>query len=202
MQIIARLLSYIFHPLLIPTYAIFFLVYVNPYLFGTIPSYHSFFILRTVVLYSVAYPLIVFLLMRLLGFIESYQIKDQKQMILMYMPTAFFFLWTCIVYYKSEYNEILSDVMLGATIILSLGLFLTAIAEKISIHAMSMGGLLAVVLFSANIASFDISLILTSTILLAGVIGTSLLLLNKHQPREIYRGYMVGFMCQAIAFLF
>lgn len=201
MKILSKLISFLFHPIFVPTYAILFLVWSNPYEFGQLGSYDSFFILQTAILYSVLYPLFVVVLLRLLDFIDNYEMRDRKNRILVFIPTSFFFWWTFIVYLKSDYPEVLSDVMLGATISISIALVVTSVFSKISLHAIGMGGLLAIALFSVNIAVKDVSLFLFATIFFAGLVGTARLYLNAHNLKEIYNGYLVGFLSMFFTFL-
>ncbi len=202
MQAIALLLSYIFHPIFIPFYATFFLVWCNPYMFGQIPSYDSVFVLRTVLLYSIFFPLFTVFLMKRLDFISDYEVQDKRERVLVYMITSSYFLWTFFVMWREGFREEITDVMLGATIALTLGFVITTISEKVSAHTIGMGGLFAVVLFATNIARKDITSVIFATIILAGLIGTCRLLLNAHTPREVYNGYMIGFLCMALALLF
>ncbi|MEZ4886393.1 MAG: hypothetical protein R3E32_16780 [Chitinophagales bacterium] len=201
MKVFAQFISLVFHPIFVPTYAILFLVWCNPYEFGQMDSYDAFFIIRTAVLYSILYPLFVVVLMRLLDFIDSYEMRDRKNRILVFIPTSFFLWWTFIVFLKSDYNEILSDVMLGATISISIALVVTSIFSKISLHAIGMGGLFAIVLFSVNIAAKDVSMFLFASIFVAGLVGTCRMWLDAHDLREVYNGYLVGFLSMLFAFI-
>ncbi len=201
MKILSKLISFIFHPIFVPTYAILFLVWSNPYEFGQFGSYDSFFILQTAILYSILYPLFVVVLLRLLDFIDNYEMRDRKNRILVFIPTSFFFWWTFIVYLKSDYSEVLSDVMLGATISISIALVITSVFSKISLHTIGMGGLFAIALFSVNIAVKDVTVFLFAAIFIAGLVGTCRMYLKAHNLQEVYNGYLVGFLSMFFAFL-
>ncbi len=202
MNFIAQLVSLVFHPLFVPTYSMLFLLWGNPYQFGRLDSYEGLFVLQTVISYSILYPLFVVVLMRLLDFIDNYQLRDRKNRILVFIPTSFFFWWTFIVFLKSDYPEILSDIMLGATISICIALLVTAVFSKISLHTIGMGGLFAIVLFSVNIAVKDVSLFLFATIFVAGLVGTCRMYLKAHNLQEVYNGYLVGFLSMFFALVF
>ena len=193
MRFFAQFISFIFHPIFIPTYAIFFLVWSNPYEFGQLGSYDSLSIMQIVISYSVLYPLFIVVLMRLLDFIDNYELRDRKNRILVFIPTSFCFWWTFIVFLKSDHLEVLSDVMLGATISICIALVITSVFSKISLHTIGMGGLFAIVLFSVNIAAKDVSFFLFATIFIAGLVGTCRMWLNAHNLQEVYNGYLLGF---------
>ena len=207
MKIIAHLISFLFHPVLVPTYAVLFVIWCNPFKFGYVfKDGHLFtadalFITRTAVLYSILYPLFTLSLMKGLGFVDSYQVKTREERILIYISTIFYFGWTFFVFYQSSYHEIMSDIMLGSTIALSAALVFTALYHKISAHAIGMGGLLAIIFYASSVSVYDISSYIMLAIFLAGIVGTARLLLKAHTPEEVYMGYVVGVASQVAAFL-
>jgi len=80
-------------------------------------------------------------------------------------------------------------------------LVVTSVFSKISLHTIGMGGLFAIALFSVNIAVKDVSLILFLTIFIAGLVGTARMYLDAHNLKEVYNGYLVGFLSMFFAFL-
>ncbi len=207
-QYLAHIISYLFHPILIPTYAMILLIWCNPYKFGhlfykdLVFTGDSLFILRTTVLNSIFFPLFTITLMKMLGFINNYDVKTRNERILVYIATFIYFLSTFIAFYKLSFHEAITDVMLGSTIAVGAALFITAAFMKISAHAIGVGGLLAIVLSAINLSVRDLSFVLMATILIAGIVGTCRLLVDAHEPREVYAGYMVGFICMALVFIF
>lgn len=202
MRSIAQFLSVVFHPIFIPTYATFLLVWSNPFFFGKLLDPDSFAILRTVVLYSVVYPLITLVLMRTLDFISSYNPTDYRERILLGIPTVFYFFWTYVVQHKSPYNQAVADIPLAATICVAIAMVLTATKDKISMHAMGMGALLSVMLVLPKFSVHDLSTPLLCVILLSGLICTCRLYLQAHTLRQVYMGFVVGFLVQSLAFIF
>lgn len=203
LRFLAQFISVVCHPLFVPLYAILILLNADPFLFGEPLSYDFMFILRTVVLNALFFPLITVMLMRGLNFIDSYEIPDRRQRILVYIPTIIFYSWTYTVFLKSEYHVAVGNIMLGATLAVSLALVINALYAKISMHTLGMGGLMAVALFvSRNIAKFDLSGTLMLVILVAGAVGTARLLLRSHTYAEVYYGYITGFLSMAIPFIF
>ena len=214
----AFILSVIFHPLLVPTYMLLTLLWVNPFLFG-VPSPGEPLALQTLVmifLYTFAIPGIAILIMKGLDMIDSITMEDRMDRIGPYLLVGILYLW---VYYnltnQSSIPPIFSAFLLGATIGLFLAFFLN-LFTKISAHAVGMGGLSAVVLitalqfspgsFSLHLFGYDYrvstTLLLLLTILLAGLVGTSRLRLKAHEPIDVYGGYLVGFAAQFIALRF
>ncbi|OWY23001.1 hypothetical protein C7N43_03075 [Sphingobacteriales bacterium UPWRP_1] len=201
MKNLAKVISLLLHPIFIPSYTALFMVWALPNIFGYITSAQAVFVIRTIVFYTLLYPLFIVFLMKKLGFIDNYNIADRKQRILVFIPMAFMFMWTYTVLYKAQTPHITASMMMGCTIALFLSMIINIMIEKISIHAIGMGGMFAMVLFTAGISIYNISWALMLVVLLGGLVGTARLVLQAHQPREVYNGYMLGFLCMAGAML-
>ena len=139
--------------------------------------------------------------MRGLGFVKNLEIIDRNERIMLYIPTMVFFFWTYQVLNK-EYHEFLSDVLLGAFLGVAVAFVINAVKDKISAHAIGMGGLFSIAVFASKLAVYNIAPIIMGVIVLAGIVGTSRLVLNAHTNREVYSGYLVGFLCMSLALIF
>jgi len=161
-------------------------------------------LLASTFLNSFLLPTIFIVLMRLLGFIDDFQLEDRRQRVLPFMAVSFFFLWAYIAFKQAFSIEILSDVMLGAGIAVCVALVITVLFYKISIHTIGMGGLVALVFYSilVGIPTHNITWFFCLLILSAGLVGTARLLLDAHVEREVLGGYLVGFCCMFVVFLF
>lgn len=201
MKFLAHLISLLFHPIFIPTYTAFFVVWVLPNVFGYFTSASAVFFLRTIVLFTLLYPLFIVFLMRQLGFIDSFNVTDRKQRILVFIPMAFMFTWTYTVLHREQAPNIAANMMLGATIALFLSMIVNILFEKISLHAIGMGSMFATVLFASGSGIYNTTWALMLSIFIAGLVGSARLVLAAHQPREVYNGYMLGFMCMAFSLL-
>lgn len=202
MHYIAQFLSVVFHPVFVPTYAIAFLLYTNPHIFGPWGTPEIIRILLIAILNTIFFPLFAIFLMRQLGFIESFQMKERQQRILVFIPTLVFWTHTFITFSKLDNTPILPDIILGSVIGLSVALVISAVFSKISLHAIGMGGLMATVLLAAHATYYDLTFHLCGIIILAGLVGSARLALQAHTTREVYNGYMVGFLCMALPLIF
>ena len=77
-RIAARIISFIFHPLFIPVYISWFLIYINPLFPAINPSDKWILLLRFIVMYTV-FPLVTVFLAKGLGFIQSIFLKNTKR---------------------------------------------------------------------------------------------------------------------------
>ena len=196
----AKFFTYLFHPLLLPTYSFALVIYTNPYLFGNYGDYTWIPILK-VFLNTFMFPVFAVLMMRQLGFLKSFTMNDAKERIIPYISTLMFFIWTFMVFCKSGDPVILSAIMLGACLATSVA-FLINMFRKISLHATGMGAMLALAFGNAFFSAHNLIFSLMLVSIIAGVIGTSRLVLKAHRDSDLYLGYFIGFMMQMVAFKF
>ena len=65
---------------------------------------------------------------------------------------------------------------------------------------MGAGNLLGIIFPLISISTYDLRFVLVTLILVAGIIGAARLILNAHNPREVFTGYLIGFTGQFVAF--
>lgn len=217
MIFVSRLFSSLFHPIFILNYVLILLYLVNPYLFGIQDDRQKGLLFISVFLLSVFFPIFTILVMKLVGFVDSIEVKDRKERVLPLVLTSIFYLW---LYVNIRQNSIVpvafSIFVLGATIALFVAFFINNFS-KISLHTVGMGGFVAMIFlirgyFSYGVfyfqigplGSFAVSLdfLLFFSILAAGIVGTARLALQAHRKQDVYMGYLVGFLSQLIAFNF
>ncbi len=212
---IAKIISFLFHPLLILTYMTVLLLTINPFWFGVNRVSDKIPLLLAVFFSSFVIPGIAVLMLRFLGLVESMELRDKKERIGPYIITGIFYLWLYINF-RNDPNmpPIFYTFVLGSVIGLFLAFFIN-IFSKISAHTVGMGGLIGMLLILLRFGSFDPVLIHLGTIgvlrttmgtilligiLIAGLVGTSRLLLQAHDNLDLYGGYMVGLAAQLFAF--
>lgn len=217
LRFFAQAVSVVFHPLLMLTYMLVLLLLVNPYLFGVNSLEGGKVLVMLVFLSTFFIPAFSVLMMKFLGLVESLQMEDRMERIGPYIITGVFYLWMFRNFLdNNDIPTAYTSFVLGAVIGLFVTFFLN-VFTKISAHAVGMGGLLAMVIitmFLFSYGAFTVSLpmmgsvqismntVLMLTILMAGLVGTCRLVLDAHEPSDLYGGYLVGFITQFIALRF
>ena len=186
-----------------------------PEYFATPDPRQKTFIILSFLTLSVLFPLLGIALMRMQGLVGSLELKTKKERIGPMILIAIFYLW---LYVNIRNNTLVPPVItffvLGSVIALFIGLFINSFS-KISLHCVGAGGLVTGILFLYSrfvFETFDIvlpfsdwvwrvsnDLVLLVSLIVAGLIGTSRLLLGAHKNDEIYGGYLVGIISQMIA---
>ncbi|MBX2902074.1 MAG: phosphatase PAP2 family protein [Chitinophagales bacterium] len=193
----ANTISYVFHPLLFPTYGTVAIISSNPYLFGNFNAKNQFIWVVLVFVLTFIFPTVWLVMMRKLQMIESLELRTNKERIIPFIAIATFYLWAYRMFKPSAgnaffANEIVSNMLLGATISIFIG-FVINIFSKVSLHAMGAGCFFALCLTLVRYSDFNLTLLIIAAIVVAGAIGSARLILGAHSPREVFSGYLIGF---------
>ena len=200
-RVAARIISFVFHPLFIPVYLSWFLIYVNP----LFPAIHSgdkwILLLRFVVMYTV-FPLVTVFLAKGLGFVQSVYLKTQKDRIIPYVVCGIYYFWMWYVL-KNQPEFPGYFVMLSLAIFLasSLGLIVNSFI-KISMHTIAIGVMITFMLLLAFSTDVNYGFYIAIAFLLAGLVSTARLINSDHNPVEVYAGLVAGILAQLVAYYF
>jgi hypothetical protein len=199
-RILAKIISYIFHPLFVPVYvAAFLLVVAEPYFFtSSSPARKILEIIRFFILYSF-FPLVTVLLCKALGFLQSIYLKTQKERIIPYIAcNVYYFFMAYVLRHQSEYAPEVVQFAMAIFIASSAGL-IANIYMKVSMHAISMGILLMFMGILAPLQPVNYTLYVSIAVLIAGLVCTARLIVSDHTPKEIYVGLIIGIASQLLA---
>ncbi len=198
----AHLLSFLFHPLFIPAYVTAFLIFVHPFVFAAVNEKVRILRLISVVLLTAFFPAFTVFLLKRLGFISSIFLRTQKERIIPYIASMTYFFW---IFHVSRNLPDSPPVF----VLLTLGIFLSSIGAlmaniyfKISMHAIAMGGMFCFFVMLSMQGEFTMGVYLCVAMLIAGMVCSSRLIISDHHPFEVYSGFFVGILCQAVAAFF
>lgn len=204
LRFIAKLVSYIFHPLFVPTYIFIFLMYQVPYEFAGISEFQLQLRLFSTFWLTAFFPAFgVFLLWRL-RFSESIFLRTQKERIVPYVITMIFYWWMYFLSRNPKFSDqpaVLTFFYLGIFISTSVGLVLNNFF-KISLHGMGAGGAVAAIILFAMYYHMPLGAAISIATVLAGIVCTARFLVSDHTNKEIYTGLLVGAGCQLVAYWF
>ena len=200
-RIAARIISFIFHPLFIPVYISWFLIYINPLFPAINPSDKWILLLRFIVMYTV-FPLVTVFLAKGLGFIQSIFLKTQKDRIIPYIVCGIYYFWMWYVL-KNQPEFPRYFVMLSLAIFIAsfLGLIINSFM-KVSMHAISVGVMITFILLLAFLTDANYGFYIAIAFLLAGAVSSARLINSDHYPIEVYAGLVVGIVAQLVAYYF
>jgi len=197
---IAKILSLVFFPLLIPTYTLLIIFNINVYFSMIIPQLAKLQILGMVFLITFIFPLFMMILFQRIGIIKSLYMKTKEERTLPYLMTIIFFYLTSYLLKQIQISPIFYYFILGATFLIIITLIINFF-WKISIHMIGIGGMLGTFMGLSFLWMIDISFLIILLVLCSGVTGYARLKLNAHNPAQIYSGFLLGTSFMLFLFL-
>ena len=212
MKSIFVLLSYFLHPLFVLTYALIILLAIDPFSFGSSTIGEQLPLIVICLVYTVLFPLISIMVMKLIGFVDSLDMVDRQERIGPLIITIVFYTWMYLnVRHNPGVPESFTVIALGSVFALGLA-FLVNVFDKVSLHSVGIGGLIGFVALLIFVFDYDwinfgsqriqLAALLIALILVAGAVGASRLYLNAHKPPQIYGGLVIGLLGQLLAWRF
>ncbi len=188
---LARVISWLFHPLMMPLYILLLLLNHPGFMPLPLVFYYKMALIGVVVLTTMLFPLFFTWMLCRLGIISSIFMNTKEDRIFPILAISVFYYITYFLLRGIHISTIFSYYMLGATLLAILSLIIT-FSRKISLHTIAIGSCTG--LFLGLSLNFGINLMteIYVSILLAGIVGFARLKANSHQPAEIYSGFVMG----------
>ncbi|MFN5325451.1 MAG: hypothetical protein ACK5C5_11070 [Bacteroidota bacterium] len=192
---LARLLSYVLHPLFMPFYAVMLVLNLNTYLAFSISGHVQQVVLSVVFITTAALPIItaVFLLQR--GSIQSLEMESSRERQLPFVATAAYYLMGYYLLKQLPIPVLLANMVLGAALAI-LTAWLINFKWKISIHMVGIGGLAGLLTGLSIRLDAGLSAPIIYAILISGMLGNARILLGAHNPLQVYAGFTLGFVLE------
>ena len=198
---IAKVISVIFHPLLIPTYALLLLINTNTHFTRVLPENYRYIIVAFVFLSSFVLPTLIMLILLKMGKIKSLEMKSRQERTLPLFIVAGFFYATYFMLKQGPHLALFNIFMLGATLLVIISLLINTIT-KISIHMVALGGMFGTFAGFAIAFHVELTFILYAILLVAGLTGFARLKLEAHSQAQVYSGFALGAIFMLGLFLF
>ena len=198
-NVVWRLISLIFHPIFIPIYLLYILVFLHPVMFSGFSESEKWRTIIISIINLVFFPLLTVFLLKALGFIQSFFLHTQKDRIIPFIAFGIFSFWAYTVFKnQSQYPREWPAFIFGVFLASSAGL-IANIYNKVSMHAIGMGGWLAFILLLVYTNNFPIPWLVAIVLILTGLVCTARLKTNSHTDFEVYLGLFIGVVAQLIA---
>lgn len=198
---VARFLSVVLHPLLIPSLGLIILFQLNTYLsYSLTPNAKGMILLILFVNTAVA-PVLSILLLKKTGMISDVMLDERSERMVPLLLSAIYFFITYYLLRKIALPSLLYFYVIGATILILLTLIITY-RWKISIHMVSMGGLTGFLISLAMLLHLNIDWMIILAFLASGMLGTSRIKLNAHNLSQVFAGYLLGIGVMLMLFFY
>ena len=194
----AKVLSVLFTPFYLPILGLLIL-FIFSYL-SLLPLTYKLFLLLMFYLFT------VFLPTALIRFYRRYQgwtlieLGSRERRAIPYVISIFSYLLCYYIMAATHVPHFMGSILIAALVIqvacAIINLFIT-----ISTHTAAIGGVTGALLAFSVIFSFNPVWWLCIVLLLAGMVGTSRMILRQHSLRQVVLGYLAGVACSFVSVL-
>lgn len=200
---IALLISYIIHPVFIPTYIFTAFLYYGNIIFEPYSIAAQSYVVILILITTAIIPLVLlainlFLLQKKITN-KTLLMESRKDRII---PFFYIGIYYCILTYMFFTYLNFPILLTSLMIIISACVLSTAIISlfwKISAHAISLGASLMIfILMNTIMPNEHIFYVIIGTLFISGITLASRLNLNAHTPAQIYTGFAVGIFLSGI----
>jgi hypothetical protein len=196
-----KIISYVFHPILMPTLGIFIVMVSDPYIYQVLDGLSPWLIfLSSIFVCTAVMPVSLSWLLLKMGRVTSLSQptdNDRKQLM------AFTELWFILAYFAvhniPSVGRSLTYYMLGVNIAM-IATLLTSLVTKVSLHAVGIGGILGTIIGMMYYTRVQMLPQVAIAIALVYLVGFSRYKLKAHNGGDIFIGNIIGISCQALVF--
>lgn len=203
MSYFMKLVSGIFHPLLLASYFLLILYFYQPTFFSPIPLPQVPKLIFASFVTTFVIPVLSILIMRYTSRISSLSLNAREERLLPFLSILMFYGATTYLFtFRLGMKPPLSSMMIAMSLLIGILLIITNWI-KISIHAAAiwaLAGLMAGILisFPGNHLLYHV----ITCVLVAGLVSSSRLYLARHSLQEVWMGGALGFSTGLISVLF
>lgn len=196
----AKLISYLLHPLLMPTYLLGFLFSWQAYFAMVLSAKAKWMLLGLIFTNTFILPVLLFLLLIHRRVIESVHMRLREERFLPLLITGGMYFLTFYFLRRLQISPVYYLFFLGASLMVVVALIVN-FYTKISLHTLSIGAVLGAFIGVAIRFNMAVVPYILALILLSGLVGFARLKLNAHKPYQVYLGFLVGVSVMLMLFL-
>lgn len=194
----ARFFSTVLTPLLAPTYGAFLALWTS--VLCLLPNGTRLTVLVMIFGITCILPLIGIGVLHHFGIITNKHLVKRKERLLPYLMGVACLIGTCF-YLQHIHSPAWFIMFIAGAAAASIVCLLVNLLWKISAHMAGMGGLVAL-LFQIHVqglSAFNLFWVINGTIILAGMLGTSRMILRRHTVMQVLTGFAVGYAAVTVA---
>ncbi len=198
---IAQVISVVFYPLFVPTYAFAILLSMPAYFSALMPAGAKWMVLGIVFLTTCILPTGFIIAMIKTGMVSTTYLSKREDRTMPYIVSIIFFYLTYYLFKQLQLSAVFYYFMIGATMlnILAMGI---NFFWKISSHMAAIGALAGMMFGLSYFLGTNYFTLISISLIMAGITGFARLKLEAHTPAQIYTGFLLGFFTILSLFLY
>lgn len=197
MQYFSRIVSSLFTPLLTPTYGVFLALWTSILCYRSLETRIA--VLLMIFIITCVLPFVFISILFRLKLIENRELDNRKDRTIPYIAAILSYVATTFYLVYVHAPIWLVAFMAGATLTVVVTMIVN-LWWKISAHSAGFGGIIALLLFmqTDGVQAFNLIWITCAVILLAGLVGSARLYLERHTLGQVAVGFLNGYFCVKI----
>jgi hypothetical protein len=196
----AKIISVVFHPIFIPLYGLIILLSAPTFL-GYLPFEIKRIIFLVVLVNNVFLPLALIWFFRFRNLISTYEIEDRRERTIPLLTASILYCTTSFIVFNYQIPFFLKSFIFAVSVV-SIIVSMINFWWKISIHAVGAGALTATVFVLSLKMYTPLTWYLAAVILTGGLVLSSRLKLNYHNPSQVWVGFLTGLLGISLFILF
>jgi hypothetical protein len=198
MKKVAPIISYLFHPLLIPSIGLLVLLNSGTYLSLLDPAAKRA-ILFVMVLGTLVFPLMMLPILYYRNLVSSYQDATREDKLIPQIIILVLYIITFVYFHRLPLSRVIHAYVLSTALVLFL-LVLLNLKFHICIHSAALGGLTGLIIALIFLYESPLESVLILSLLAGGITGTSRLALGTTSG-GVLAGYLLGFAVVLVTIL-
>ena len=197
---LSKVISFFFHPIFMPTYAIFLLFSFSPLFSDFMSMSQKTQIVQLVIIFTLLLPIFSVLILKKFNVVTSIYMENREER---RWPLLFTIIWYYLLFRLLDsihIQYIVIQLLFGAMLILLLAIIVSNF-WKISLHMLGIGGVLGAFFAIQTLFGGNIFLIIT-LLFCAGLVGFARVNEGPHTLSQVYLGFLVGFCTEFLIFYF
>ena len=195
---VARFMSTALTPLLMPTYGIFLILWVS--VLCLLPYGSRVAVLLVCMGITCIVPLIFLSVLRHFSLIKDLHVNVREQRLFPYLFTALCYGVAAYYLYSSCHAPQWCVMFMVGSAITVILMALINLKWKVSAHMAGIGGVIGLIyqIHVQGLSAFDLLWLLCLSIIVAGLLVSSRLILKRHDIWQVLVGAVVGFLCVSL----
>ena len=192
----AKVLSVVFTPFYLPLLGLAILLAFT-YL-SLLPFMYKLLLLLAFWVFTVFVPTMLIRLYRRYQGWSLFEIGNRERRVIPYVISIVSYLF-CYYLMSAAHVPHFMGVVLMAALVIQVVCAMVNLFIKISTHTAAIGGVVGAIASFSLILGFNPVWWLCLAVLIAGLVGTSRMILRQHTLREIVLGFLVGVVCSFVS---
>ncbi|MBR0048353.1 MAG: hypothetical protein IJP74_03405 [Prevotella sp.] len=195
----AKVISLLFTPFYLPLLGML-LLFMFTYL-SLLPWLYKTMVLTLVYLFTILLPTILIHLYRRYQGWSPIQLSARERRIIPYLISILSYLCLAYIMHHMHMPHLMAAIVVAALLV-QVACAIINVWWKISTHMAAIGGLVGALLVFSQIFIFNPIYPLCLILIVAGLLGSSRIILRQHTLPQVVGGFLIGTLCTAVGVLF